>query len=73
MREFGGKNIMYYNKEFEKFSLFDKRIKTTSLNNTQYHKSKKAKDMTEEEFNSTIDNLEKQIENMKRLIESLKN
>lgn len=57
--------------QFEPFTMYKKTV-VKYLNRTEPNtEHKQAKDMSDEEFEQTIDALNKKIENMQRLVETL--
>ena len=57
--------------QFEPFTMYKKTV-VKYLDRTEPNRERKqAKDMSDEEFEQTIDALNKQIENMQKLVETL--
>lgn len=57
--------------QFEPFTMYKKTV-VKYLDRTESNREhKQAKDMSDEEFEQTIDALNKQIENMQKLVETL--
>lgn len=57
--------------QFEPFTMYKKTV-VKYLDRTELNREhKQAKDMSDEEFEQTIDVLNKQIENMQKLVETL--
>ena len=57
--------------QFEPFTMYKKTV-VKHLDRTEPNREyKQAKDMSDEEFEQTIDALNKQIENMQKLVETL--
>lgn len=57
--------------QFEPFTMYKKTVVKYSNRTKPNAEHKQAKDMSDEEFEQTIDALNKQIENMQRLVEAL--
>lgn len=57
--------------QFEPFTMYKKTVVKYSDRTEPNREYKQAKDMSDEEFEQTIDALNKQIENMQKLVETL--
>lgn len=57
--------------QFEPFTMYKKTVVKYLDRTESNRKHKQAKDMSDEEFEQTIDALNKQIENMQKLVETL--